>query len=92
VTDRFYYSTNEEIRKLAVKSVPKKTQNTTKWVITTFNSWLENRNKFSSEKCPTDILDQQNPVLSNYWLKIFAVEVRKVNGDPYPLENTLFDV
>ncbi len=61
---RFHLSSEEEIKTLSLKQVPK---------------FLH-----SSEKCPTDIFDRQDSATLNYWLKIFAVEVRKVNGEQYP--------
>ncbi len=81
---RFHLSSEEEIKTLSLKQVPKKTQDATKWVLTTFNTWRESHNLHSSVKCPTDIFDRQDSATLNYWLKIFAVEVRKVNGEQYP--------
>ena len=54
----FYLSSEKEIKTLSLKIVPKKTQDATKWVVTTFNTWMESHNLQYSEKCPRDILDR----------------------------------
>ena len=65
--------------------MPKKTQHSTNWAVNAFTTWLEDRNKIENiEKCPTNILLTQEPTILNKWLKIFIIEVRKVNSDPYP--------
>ncbi len=81
---RFHITTEEEIAQLAIKSVPKNTQVNTKWAVATFNTWREHHNKFSENKCPFDILEQNNSYILSHWLRIFAIEVRKVNGEQYP--------
>ena len=82
---RFHLSSREEVEQLSIKQVPPKTQASTKWAISCFNTWLENRNKIpGSEKCPLDLLETQNAFALNYWLKIFTIEARKISGEPYP--------
>ncbi len=54
--NRFYYSTSEEISKLALKNVLKKTQDATKWVMTTFNALRDSRSRHFSEMFPTDFV------------------------------------
>ena len=82
---QFHLSSREEVEQLSIKQVPPKTQASTKWAISCFNTWLENRNKIAgSEKCPLDLLKTQNDFDLNYWLKIFAIEARKISGEQYP--------
>jgi len=43
-----------------------------------FRNWVNDHNKVNGvEKFPID-------VTLNYWLKIFAIEARKVSGKPHP--------
>jgi len=82
---RFYLSSKDEIQQLENKFVPPKTQASTKWAITVFNSWVTNHNQTDGvEKCPLDLLTVQDPIALNYWLKRFAIEARKMNGETYP--------
>jgi len=42
---KFYYETSEETSTLNLTRVLQNTQHTTKWVVTVFNSWIENCKK-----------------------------------------------
>ena len=73
IPTRFHLSDKQEIEQLSIKQVPLKTQASTKWALAAFMAWSESRNNVTGiEKCPTDLLERQNPVSLNYWLKIFG--------------------
>ena len=58
---RFYLSTTEEVHQFETKFVPPKTQASTKWALTVFNSWILHHNtKYGVEKCPLDLLTTQD--------------------------------
>ncbi len=81
---RFYSSSSDELKQLESKFVPPKTQASTKWATTVFENWVTHHNTNEVEKCPLDLLTVQEPTALNYWLKRFAVEARKTNGELYP--------
>ena len=81
---RFSKLSKEELDTLSKACVPKNTENSTKWALENFNSWMSNRNESSEEKCPETLLEDMEPTSLNKWLSIFIAETRKVNGEPYP--------
>ena len=82
---RFQEASEEELANFSKDHVPKNTEYNTKWAISTFTSWMTYRSRQGLERYPENLLREQNPQELNTWLKIFAVEVRKLNGDLYPL-------
>ena len=73
---RFHLANTVEVEQFSVKQAP---QASTKWAISVFNAWMENRNSTpGTEPCPHDLLETQNVVALNYWLKVFAIEARKL--------------
>ena len=51
-----------------------------------FDQWRKERNALSNnvEKCPTNLLENPDPVKLNYWFSYFVVEARQEDGKPYP--------
>ena len=81
---RFSKLSNEELDILSKTFIPKNTENSTKWAMDNFMSWMSNRNKSSEEKCPETLLEDMEPATLNKWLSTFVAETRKVNGERYP--------
>ena len=54
---RFFKLSKEELDTLSIASVPKNTENLTKWALENFKSWMSNRNESSEEKCPETLLE-----------------------------------
>ena len=65
---RFSKLSKEELDTLSKACVPKNTENSTKWALENFNSWMSNRNESSEEKCPETILEDMEPTSLNKWL------------------------
>ena len=73
---------SKELDTLSKASVPKNTENSTKWALENFNSWMSNRNESSEEKCLETLLEDMELTSLNKWLSTFIAETRKVNGEP----------
>ena len=75
---RFHLANTVEVEQFSVKQVPPKTMHKKGNIY----AWMENRNSIpGTEPCPHDLLKTQNVVALNYWLKVFAMEARKANGN-----------
>ena len=74
------------VAKAAKGVVPENTVQCTKWAVNTFLSWAKQRNeRMPQELIELDILSApSSPDRLCYVLQLFALEVRKVNGDRYP--------
>ena len=91
--DRFPEPTSEEeLAKVASPAtpspnavVPKKTQTSNKWSLTTFREWMAQRNERCGEDpCPENILETQDAHSLAKWLSLYTIEVRKKDGSKYP--------
>ena len=83
-SQRFAMVTEEEAKKSAKGVVPANTAKNDQWALNTFKAWLSERNTHSKELCPDDVLVLDDAVLLNKWLSLFVMEVRKLDGSPYP--------
>ena len=84
-TKRFVSPTSEvDMKKICQGFVPKNTQKATDWAVRVFTEWRAQRNKASSEQCPSDLLEWPVDTALNYWLARFVVEAHRENGSPYP--------
>lgn len=81
---RFSTLSEQELESLSKACVPKNTENSTKWALDNFKSWMGHRNSCSAEKCPENLLEEMEPSQLNKWVSTFIAETRKVNGEPYP--------
>ena len=74
--------TAQEVENQSEGYTPKNTSRSTKWIIRTFQLWLEQRNKRSDEMYPKDILEKKYDaeILCNCLQKFFG-EVRRSEMD-----------
>lgn len=77
--------TEEEVKDIISKRIPKSTQAKSQWAVKMFRSWLENFNQRDGRenKFENDI-DQMCKEELNNALHFFISEVRKENGERYP--------
>ena len=78
-------------------SVPISTEKNTKWALSTFREWISSRNTCCTGEETIDIDILSKPVNKSCTelcrvLCLFAVEARKVNGDPYPAKTVVFNL
>ena len=55
-----------------------------------FEEWRKQRNKAAKapdEKCSLKLLEEPEPRSLNRWLSCFVVELRRADGNPYPLSS-----
>ena len=66
--------------------VPPNTDKATKWALTVFRCWRNQRNAKArvEEQCPDDLLENPDALRLNRWLSRFVVECRREDGNPYP--------
>ena len=69
--------------------IPKKTQDQTKWSLTVWREWTEQRRGRLIEKAELEYplatnFGAMTPEERNFWLVKFVVEVRRVDGKEYP--------
>ena len=89
--ERFPLVPAEQIESYKQVAVLQNTQKTNQWAVRCFQQLLRQRNEWSEEKCPEDIL-----LIGNYdelcrWLCVCFNEMRKVSGEEYtPRSITLF--
>ena len=83
---RFEFMDEAKVEALSKKFVPKNTTTSTKWCVSTFNSWLRARNARETEenRVPMDLLQSNDAALINKWLTLYVAEVRKKDGSQYP--------
>ncbi len=83
---KFGESVNEDyLAKLQQSAVAEKTRKQTRWALSRWSAWVDNRNRLnegSSSRIP-DLADMSDEALS-YWLQRFIAEIRKANGDSDP--------
>ena len=72
------------MRKICKGYVPPNTDKATTWAVRVFNSWRQERDKTSTEKCPESLLGSTDVASLNRWLSRFVVECRREDGRPYP--------
>ena len=81
--------TNADIERGRIDSVPKKTQQDTKYCCKLWDSWREYRQSIAPENIP--LLRDMTTEEINHWLSRFVVEARKTDGSEYP-PNTLHHI
>ena len=68
--------------------MPKNTEKSTQWTLSTFRSWRDKRNEHFREEpdkqVPADLLASTDKVILCKWLSLFVAEVRKKDGTEYP--------
>ena len=86
--ERFAFVDEAKSEALSKKYVPKNTEKSTQWALSTFLTWRDRRNEcFSQEpekQVPLDLLGSADPVALCKWLILFVAEVRKKDGAEYP--------
>ena len=84
-SERFQFSSEENLLELAKGFTPANTRSSTKWALNVFELWKQARNTHHPEDpVPQDLLVTCDPSLLNTHLSKFAVEARKANGEIYP--------
>ena len=86
-TTRFGSPTKSDTYLSAAEGViPDNTRLNTKWAISTFLSWIKERNDRvdASEQLDTAILSSKDTDEISRVLRLFVLEVRKVDGERYP--------
>ena len=72
----------------ALSSASANTEASTRWALTNFNLWREERNtRFrgdSENQVPADLLKSTDLKLLNKWLSLYAAETQKQDGGVYP--------
>ena len=88
VTEQFEFMDDTKSEALIKMFVPKNTEKSTQWALSTFLSWRDRRNACFSEQpenqVPPDLLICTDPVALCKWLTFFVAEVRKKDGTGYP--------
>ena len=72
------------MNKICKGYVPQNTNKATGWALRVFNTWQNERNRVSADKCPENLLEMPNVGNLNRWLARFVVECRREDGKPYP--------
>jgi len=86
-TTRFASPTKlEAVRKAAEGVVPDNTRQNTKWVVSTFLSWVKERNKQVDveEQIEHDVLSCDDAERVSKVLQLFIMEARRMDGERYP--------
>ena len=84
--------TEEEVTKFSRGVIPKNTAKNTSWAVRVFNEWIQQRNKRTEVKYPSDILEKEHEcVVLCKCLKHFVSEARRGDGKPYP-PKTLYQI
>lgn len=85
---RFEFVNDAEAEALSKKFVPRNTATSTKWCVSTFESWRKERNaRFQNEadgQVPMDLLKSSDAALIPKFLSLYVAEVRKKDGTQYP--------
>ena len=85
-----------DLSKVREERVPTQTRANTKWAVSVWVAWAENRNsKYNIsvsefDQVPIQLNDVRAEEL-NFWMSYFYLEVRKRNGEKYP-PNTLYQL
>ena len=87
---------DEEVKAMRVRAIPKNTRKTTNWANTVWIDWAEYRQRIAKEdeeesSFPSALINQMTKTELNYWLSHFVVEVRRKDGELYP-PNTLYQI
>ena len=68
--------------------MPKNTEKSTQWTLSTFRSWRDKHNEHFREEpdkqVPADLLASTDKVILCKWLSLLVAEVRKKDGTEYP--------
>ena len=85
-TNRFAKPVDESVLEKAAKGVvPLKTEQSTIWAVSNFESWRSSRESGSSDAAvPPDILRSNDAELVCKWLCSYVLETRKTDGSLYP--------
>ena len=71
----------DEFKRAAEGVVPNNTRQNTKWAVSTFLSWVEERNKRVPDQIDCDVLSSNNAERLSYVLRLFVIEARKMDGE-----------
>ena len=75
---------------LSKKFVPKNTEKSTQWALSTVLMWRDKRNECFKEQpekqVPLDLLGSTDSAAICKWLGLYVAEVRKKDGAEYPLK------
>ena len=71
----------EKMSKVCEDYTPANTAKNTTWALRVFT---ECDNERDGLECPKELLEKPSADQLNYWLSRFVVEVRRVDGSPYP--------
>ena len=74
----------DEFKRAAEGVVPNNTRQNTKWAVSTFLSWVEERNKRVPDQIDCDVLSSNNAERLSYVLRLFVIEARKMDCEKYP--------
>ena len=64
--------------------VPSKTEQSTRWAVSNFDSWAFSRSSSSADVVPPDLLKSHDAELVCRWICAFMFETRKTDGSRYP--------
>ena len=83
---RFSVVSENEIKNLEKRQVPKTTDASTRWAFKILKDWVyEFNDRNGEEQCPESILSPScTKEELNKWLTLFIAETRNQNGDQYP--------
>ena len=83
------------VQGVARNSIPKNTQRRNMWALRTFNEWAMARNNTRVESSTdekvkiTHSIETMSTNDLQYWMSKFVLEVRKIDGHPYPPKTLL---
>ena len=88
---RFAIVSDSDIEQAKECAIPQNTKKSTSWAVKVWKEWTMNRQKVCpSWDCPPHLLLCTTQSL-DYWLSKFVMEVRRVDGKPYP-PNSLYQL
>ena len=84
-SDRFSFTSFEEIKSMSTPAQPKTTVYSTNWALKNFEDWKKNRNLcHPDDQVPKDLMENGNEVEICKWLSLYIIETRSCKGEPYP--------
>ena len=83
---RFGSPTKQEVFEMAGEGVvPTNTRANTNWAVKTFTEWMKQRNiRAQDDPIPSDILDSKEATNVCRIMRLFVLEARRSDGQPYP--------
>ena len=86
-TECFQFVNEAKMEVLEKRFVPKNTESSTKWALSTFLSWCKRHNACFNEpenQVPSDLLISTDPAPLFKWLTHFVAEAQRKDGANYP--------